>query len=204
MRNSKTSLTLLVLSLWIILFGRDAKASTIVFDSLNASLNTGSLAGTTFSVSFSFDASQINPAGPSFILLNSFDFTLLGTSFDRSYIFQGGQALLQDGVLNNVTASYQVLLPPGAPVQNITFGFGGPGAIGYLDLNGSFGDGRFTFAQSATGVPEPGTGAILLVVCVAGAILRFRRYAGFASTAPQFRPAPNAASTIGRSTFPTA
>src|SRR6185312_13652119 len=203
MRNSKTSLTLLVLSLWIILFGRDAKAGTIVFDSLNASLNTGSLAGTTFSVSFSFDASQINPAGPSFILLSSFDFTLLGTSFDRSSIFQGGQAWLQDGVLNNVTASYQVVLPPSAPVQNITFGFGGPGSIGYLDLSGNFGAGAFTFAQPAIGAPEPGTGAMILMACVACVILLFRRYAGFASTAPQFRPAPNAASTIGRLIFST-
>jgi hypothetical protein len=32
---------------------------------------------------------------------------------------------------------------PNSPVQNITFGFGGPGVIGYIDLNGQFGSGSF-------------------------------------------------------------
>jgi hypothetical protein len=53
--------------------------------------------------------------------------------------------ILRDGVLENVTASFQVRLPPNAPVNNITFGFGGPGVIGYVDLNNQYGDGSFTF-----------------------------------------------------------
>lgn len=145
----------LILIVLVVLFvaGRDARATRIVFDQLNASLDTGSLAGTHFPVSFSYDADQVNPVGDSFISLNSFDFTLLGVPFTRSDIFQGGQVIFHDGILENVTASFQVFLPPHSPVTNITFGFGGPGIIGYIDLNHQFGTGTFTFA-SAT-VPEP-------------------------------------------------
>jgi hypothetical protein len=128
-------------------------AGQIVFGDLDASLDTGSLAGTMFPVSYSYDASQISPAGDSYILLNSFDFTLLGTEFSKSDIFQGGQVIFHNGVLYDVTASFQVFLPPNTPVENITFGFGGPGVIGYIDLAGDFGLGSFT----STPVPEPGT-----------------------------------------------
>jgi hypothetical protein len=131
----------------------NGKAVPIMFGSLNASLDTGSLAGVTFPVTFSYDASQINAIGDSFIPLNSFDFTLLGTEFSRNEIFQGGQVIFLNGALDNVTASYQVFLPLNAPVDNITFGFGGPGVIGYIDLAGTFGTGSFRF----TPVPEPGT-----------------------------------------------
>jgi len=122
-----------------------AARSELVTSTLNASLNTGSLAGTTFTVSFSYDSSQVSPVGDSYVQLNSFDFTLLGVPFSRQDIFQGGQAIFQDGTLHNVTASFQVILPPNSPVQNITFGFGGPGVIGYIDLRGQFGMGSFTF-----------------------------------------------------------
>jgi hypothetical protein len=74
------------------------------------------------------------------------DFTLLGVSFTCQDIFQGGQIIFQDGVPQNVTASFQVLLPPGSPVTNITFGFGEPLGIAYIDLNGGLGSGSFTFA----------------------------------------------------------
>jgi hypothetical protein len=140
-----------------------ATASQIAFGSLDASLDTGSLAGTTFPVSFSYDASQINAIGESFIFLNSFDFTLLGTTFMRSEISQGGQAIFRNGVLDNVTASFQDDLPPGAPVANITFGFGGPGVIGYIDLARNSATGSFAFAQ----IPEPGT----LGLSIAGLLL---------------------------------
>jgi hypothetical protein len=139
--------------------GRDATASPIVFDSLDASLNTGSLAGVSFPVSFSYDAGEVAPIGESFVTLTSFDFTLLGVHFTRGDIFQGGQAIFEDGVLNDVTASFQVFLPPQSPVENITFGFGGPGVIGYIDLNHQFGSGSFTSAPAPA--PEPAT--VLLV-----------------------------------------
>jgi hypothetical protein len=154
----------------------DATATPIVFDTLNASLNTGSLAGLTFSVSFSYDAGQIQPVGDSFIDLSSFDFTLLGVPFDRNEIFQGGQVIFRDGILNNVMASYQVVLPPKSPVENITFGFGGPAIIGYIDNAHHSGTGSFTFASAA--VPEPssvrllGAGLLVLGVCALVVVAR--------------------------------
>lgn len=96
----------------------------LVTGSLLASLDTGSLAGTRFSASFSYDSSQVQPAGDSYVQLHSFDLTLLG-----------------------VTASFQVILPANSPVRNITFGFGGPGVIGYIDLNEQYGSGSFLIGR---------------------------------------------------------
>jgi hypothetical protein len=135
----------------LLLIAATAAHGEVVFRQLNASLETGSLAGTTFPVSFSYDSSQVSPSGDSYVQLTSFDFTLLGIQFTRNDIFQGGQAVFHDGVINNVTASFQVNLPPNSPVSNITFGFGGPGVIGYADLKNQFGDGSFTIV-----LPLPG------------------------------------------------
>jgi hypothetical protein len=128
----------------LVLAASRVDARTIVFRTLNASLDQGSLAGTTFPLSLSYDADQIAPVGESFVTLESFDFTLLGVAFTRHDIFQGGQAIFENGILENVTASFQVILPPNSPVHNITFGFGGPGVIGYADLDNQFGSGSFT------------------------------------------------------------
>ena len=122
-----------------------AFAQNIVYGTLNASLDTGSLAGTQFPIQYSYDADQVPPVGEAFVTLNSFDFTLLGVPFTRDDIFQGGQVIFEDGVPQNVTASFQVFLPPDSPVTNITFGFGDPLGIGYIDLNGDFGSGSFSF-----------------------------------------------------------
>ena len=138
------------------------EATTIVPGRLDSVLTTGSLAVLSFPVSFSYDGAQVNPVGESFVDLITFDFTLLGVPFHRSDIFQGGQVILLNGVIENVTASFQVILPPHSPVNNITFGFGRPGVIGYLDLNNQFGSGSFTINV----VPEPETGPIVLL-CLA-------------------------------------
>ena len=124
-----------------------ADAQTIVYGTLAASLDDGSLAGTTFSVVYSYDADQVSDTGESFVTLNSFDFTLLGVPFTRDDIFQGGQVIFLDGVPVNVTASFQVVLPPGSPVHNITFGFGQPLGIAYIDLDNQFGNGSFSFCS---------------------------------------------------------
>jgi uncharacterized protein (TIGR03437 family) len=82
--------------------------------------------------------------------VRSFDFVLRGVAFTRGDIFQGGQAVFRDGKLLNVTASFQIRLPPNAPVNNITFGFGGDGVIGYIDLQNKYGDGSFVFTTAST------------------------------------------------------
>ena len=133
---------------FVVIADLPAHAQTIVFGTLNASLDDGSLAGTTFCVSFSYDQDQVSPVGESYVTLNSFDFTLLGVPFTRDDIFQGGQVIFEDGVPANVTASFQVFLPDGSPVTNITFGFGTPGGIAYIDLNDQYGGGSFTIDSS--------------------------------------------------------
>jgi hypothetical protein len=130
----------------LLLAASRASAQNIVCGGFDASLDDGSLAGTTFPVTFSYDADQVSLTGDSYVSLSSFDFTLFGVPFTRDDIFQGGQVIFRDGVLDNVTASFQVRLPPGSPVNNITFGFGGSGVIGYIDLDNQFGSGSFVFS----------------------------------------------------------
>jgi hypothetical protein len=156
----------------LLLFGLAAglDAATIVSASLSALLTTGSLAGVSFPVSYSYDASQVLPVGDSFINLESFDFTLLGVPFHRSDIFQGGQVIFRNCIEENVTASFQVILPPNSPVENITFGFGGPGVIAYIDLSNQFGQGTFAFGT----VPEPATAPLLLSALI-GMVIAARR-----------------------------
>jgi hypothetical protein len=133
-------------ALFLLLTGATVGRGQVVTDSLNATLVTGSLAGTSFTVTFSYDSAEVSLLGDSYVTLLSFDFTLLGVPFTRNDIFQGGQVIFHDGVINDVTASFQVRLPPDSPVQNITFGFGGPGVIGY-NLQGQYGDGSFTIGD---------------------------------------------------------
>ena len=96
----------------------------------------------------------MSPVGESYVQLVSFDFTLLGVRFTRDDIFQGGQVIFHDAVIQDITASFQVTLPPNSPVLNITFGFGAPGVIGYTDLAGRFGD---AFFNTGDVIVHPGT-----------------------------------------------
>jgi hypothetical protein len=148
--------------------GLPAPAS-LVMATFNASLDSGTLTGTKFPVMYSYDSSEVHPVGESFVTLQTFNFVLLGVPFTRQYIFQGGEAIFENGVIENVTASFQVTLPPNSPVNNITFGFGGPGVIGYLDLNNQSGSGTFTFPSA---VPEPSSFQLLAT----GAVCLFARY----------------------------
>ena len=136
----------------VLLFAGDLRVlpGQTVSRMLIASLENGSLAGTRFPVSFSYDTGEVSAQGDSFIALRSFDFVLRGVAFTRNDIFQGGQAIFRDGKLANVTASFQVRLPSNAPLNNITFGFGGNGVIGYLDLQNKYGDGSFVFTNAST------------------------------------------------------
>jgi hypothetical protein len=152
--------------------------ANVIPAALNASLESGSLTGTAFPVTFSYDSNQVNPVGESFVTLVSFDFVLLGVPFTRDDIFQGGQAIFENGVIENVTASFQVILPPNSPVNNITFGFGGPGVIGYIDLNNQFGSGTFAFTSP---VPEPSSFPLLattavLLFAVHGLLKKFAQF----------------------------
>jgi len=92
------SITQLLAAAALVLMATPVRAENIVFGTLNASLDDGSLAGITFPVSFSYDQDQVWPDGESYVTLASFDFTLLDVPFTRDDIFQGGQVIFEDGV----------------------------------------------------------------------------------------------------------
>ena len=140
-------LSVLAIALLFVIPSLPASATNIVYWTFIASLDTGSLSGTTFPVCYSYDADQVAPSGESYVQLNSFDFTLGDARFTRNDIFQGGQVIFSDGVAHDVTASFQVFMPPNSPVNNITFGFGGDGVIGYIDLSSQYGDGSFDLSS---------------------------------------------------------
>jgi len=127
---------------------------SIVERILDASLTSGSMANTEFTVRFSYDDSNLTGQGQEFLPLQSFNFALGNAVFTRDDIFQGGQAIFQDGVLQNVTAAFFPELigrPPNAPVRSIVFGFGTDRGIAYTDLVGNDGQGSFSFEEvSAT------------------------------------------------------
>jgi hypothetical protein len=166
-RLNLVRLSVLLATIMLALPSPAAAATIRTFE--NAKLTTGSLAGVAFPFSFGYDSNDVHGTGQEFIFLTAFDFTLLGTPYTRADISQGGQAIFQDGVLQNVTAAFFNIPPPRTPpVFSIAFGFGGPGVIGYRDLNFEFGEGTYAPAN----VPEPsslltlGLGLALLVIGV--------------------------------------
>jgi len=146
---ARKSNLILVVGALLLAAGEGVLPGQTVSGMLIASLDDGSLAGTRFPVFFSYDAGAVSAQSDSFIPLRSFDFVLEGVTFTRSDIFQGGQAIFRNGKLANVTASFQIRLPPGAPLNNITFGFGGNGVIGYIDLQNKYGSGSFVFTTAS-------------------------------------------------------
>ena len=56
-------------TLLLLLIGATAARSELVTSQLNATLNTGSLAGTSFTVSFSYESSEVSPVGDSYVQL---------------------------------------------------------------------------------------------------------------------------------------
>ncbi len=157
---------------WLLLSPPPAARATTITSSLDASLTSGSLSGTNFTVSFSYDNASLTGSGQEYLSLLSFDFTLLGTQFDRAEISQGGQAIFQNGILQYVTAAYFPPPPANAAVSDIAFGFGGPGVIGYIDLSRQFGSGSYALAAA---VPEPSSFLSLLVGLVTLLLIRLWR-----------------------------
>jgi hypothetical protein len=154
-RQVAVAVLIIVLSAFVSCAG----ATPIPF-TFDASLQTGPLSGTQFSGTASYDNQGETGIGPEFLPLTSLNFSLLGFPFTLADISQGGQAILQDGTLSYFTAAFFPASPP-SPVNDIAFGFGGPGIIGYSTPPGfNFGEGVYT----VTPIPEPPT---LLLCCIA-------------------------------------
>lgn len=168
----ETALALLIACLS--LFPHCARAATVEFQ-FDASLQTGPLAGTQFTGLASYDNSAVTGFGTEYVFLTSLDFTLLGITFTQADISQGGQAILQDGTLSYFTAAIFPNYP--APVDDIAFGFGGPGVIGYSVPPG-FNPGLGAYTLQIVPVPEPSTVALLLSAAFAFSLVHVRkRYA---------------------------
>src|SRR5579863_8845193 len=156
-------------------------AANIVDDNFNADLQTGVLAGTSFSGSFSYDNSGMTGIGVEFFTLGTLDFTLLGVSFNRAEVSQGGQAVIQYGIFSYFTAAYFPPPPAASPVSDIAFGFGGPGVIGYIAPPGSheFGLGSYNVQiRSADELSALGYFAswIVVLVCCGASPMISRRF----------------------------
>jgi hypothetical protein len=146
-----------------------APASTVDF-AFDATLQTGSLAGTSFAGTGSYDNAALTGAGTEYAFLTALDFTVDGALFSKTDIDQGGQAVLQDGTLDYFTAAF---FPSSGPFNDLAFGFGGPGVIGYsappvIDV----GLGTYTITSVET-VPEPA--ALLLGAAGFSAMATIRR-----------------------------
>jgi len=169
-----------------------AQAMPVGFD-FAASLQTGALAETTFRGTGSYDTTGTTGVGEEFVTLTWLQFSLLGVPFTRADIDQGGQAILEDGVLSYFTAAFFPPPPDNSPVSDIAFGFGGPGIIGYFTSPDVAGSGTYTV--SSLGIPEPPAVAVFgfaLLVMTLGASRgwssRWPIYAGSGSTGwPQSR-----------------
>jgi hypothetical protein len=157
-------------AMFIIGLGSVAGASTVQF-SFDAMLQTGPLVGTEFPGTGTYDTTGVTGIGQEFVSLASLDFTL-GVPFTRSDIRQGGQAILQNGVLSYFTAAFFPPPPSGSPVSDIAFGFGGPGIIGYITPPSNFGSGTYTITSLS--VPEPGAALILAVALLSLDAIRRR------------------------------
>jgi hypothetical protein len=128
-----------------------AGASTVDFQ-FNADLQTGPLAGTLFNGMASFDNAGSTGMGTEYLTLTSLDFSIDGFAYTLADVYEGGQAILQDGVVSYFTAA--ILAPSSSsPVLDIAFSFGGPNVIGY-DAIGNPPSGAGV-VQIVSGVPEP-------------------------------------------------
>ena len=120
-------------------------AATPIHNIFDARLLTGPLAGTTFDGSFSYDDAGVTGINTEFLQLTSLNFTVFGVPFTLADVKQGGQAILEHGVVAFFTAAFLPPPPAGVPVSDLAFGFGDPGVIGYAVPPGfsDFGSGEY-------------------------------------------------------------
>jgi hypothetical protein len=117
---------------------------------LSASLSSGPLSGTNFQVLFSYNNAGVSNTGVQYVDITSFNFTLLGTQYTLADINEGGQVILDNSVIQYVTAAFLAPVPQTSPVEAIAFGFAGPNSIGYLSLSDQFGGGSYSVTDSST------------------------------------------------------
>jgi hypothetical protein len=109
----------------------------------HAILDSGTMAGTTFDGTVSYDLTSTTGVGTEYITLTTLAFEIDRVAFTKANLNQGGQMITQDGYPTYFTGAFTP--PPGSPVNDIAFGFGGPGVIGYSTPGfiGVFGAGTY-------------------------------------------------------------
>jgi hypothetical protein len=155
-------------SIVVVCLFTSAVHAAVVTVSFDASLTTGNLTGSEFSGEIAYDPTGGTGIGQEFFTLTDLSFTLLGTTFTKADIDQGGQMITLNGVPSYFTAAFFPPPPDNSPVQDIAFGFGGPGIIGY-DQEGVSGGGTYVLRSAA--VPEPTSLGLLAVGLIAMAVI---------------------------------
>jgi len=147
-----------------------SQASLITYE-FTSNVTSGPLAGASFTGDFSYESSNGTGVGQEFLTLASLDFTLNGVQFTKADLSQGGQVITQDGRALFFTAAFFPPPPDNSPVNDIAFGFGGPGIIGYNGPTGAPGSGTYTL----TLIPESEIWVIVLLGCSLALALRRQR-----------------------------
>jgi hypothetical protein len=146
------------------------KAATVDFQ-FNAALQTGALAGTDFSGTASYDNQGETGSGIEYFSLTSLNFTLLGVSFTKADIDQGGQAILQTALCSTLRRHFSPRRQPMLLLATSHSALVDPASFGYFTVPDSSGSGTYTL----TAVPEPAAFGVCLLGLLALATHKLAR-----------------------------
>ena len=166
---NKVLLTLVV----SVLASAPAQAGVIGFE-FRVDIDSGALAGETFTGSFSYDEAEVTGIADEFVDLSSFDFNFQGLSFGLNDAV--AEAAFFDG--DFLGLSYSIDFP--APVSfSFTPGFFeiGEAFFAYENPNGD-GTGSLAFTPARASVPEPSTLLLLVIGLAALFLTRIRMRPG--------------------------
>jgi hypothetical protein len=149
------------------LFATTTHAATVIL-TFHATLTTGTLAGDQFSGTVGYNPADGTGVGEEFLPLTELNFTLLGATFTKADIDQGGEMITENGAPSYFTAAFFPPPPANSPTDDIAFGFGGPGIIGYFTGQTA---GSGVYVLQSTPIPEPTPLALLTVGLAAIAVV---------------------------------
>src|SRR5260370_560654 len=108
-----------------------AEVATVQVD---ATLETGSQAGTKIPVTLAYDASAVAPKGDCVIPASPVG--------EQVTALQRAEAMFHDGVPTGIRMFLR-LEGADSPIHNLVIGVGGPGTLGYVDQTGGIGTGTY-------------------------------------------------------------
>jgi len=111
----------------------------ILWWNLTSIITSGTLFGTRFTGSLSYDSTGMTGVGVEYLGLKTITFSFAGVAWSKMQLYQGGEVVLRDGYPWYWTGAF--LPPQGSLVTVLAIGFGGSGVIGYETPGGVFGMG---------------------------------------------------------------